>query len=148
MDLYRTWPAYAPLPLRLILGGAFTAHGVQKITNGVDGFAGMLGGMGIPASGLMAWFVTLLEVVGGLMLIVGALVGVVSVLLILNMLVAMFTVHWSNGFFFNNPGGPGIEVNLLYIAGLLALMLMGAGLYSVDAARRGTRPASARTGRL
>lgn len=130
--------SYAALPLRLILGGAFLAHGIQKLTGGVDGFAGMLGGLGIPAPVLMAWLVTLLETIGGLMLIAGAFVGIVSVLLIINMLVAMITVHWANGFFFNNPGGPGVEVNLLYIAGLAALAMMGAGPLSVDE-MRGTK---------
>lgn len=130
--MFDNFKGYAALPLRLILGGAFLAHGIQKLMTGVDGFAGMLGGLGIPAPTLMAWIVTLLETVGGIMLIAGAFVGIVSLLLIVNMLVAMVTVHWANGFFFNNPNGPGVEVNFLYIAGLAALAMMGAGPMSVD----------------
>lgn len=134
--LNRTWPEYAALPLRLILGGAFVAHGLQKILGGIEGTAGFFGSIGIPAPGLTAWAVALLETVGGLMLIAGAFVPIVSVLLILTMLGAMFTVHWQNGFFFMNQP-PGIEVNLLYIAGLLALVVGGAGALSVDAMQRG-----------
>lgn len=129
--MYRTWNDWAPLPLRLILGGAMVAHGVSKFAGGIENTAGFFGSLGVPAPGLMAWIVALLETVGGLMLIVGAFTAVVSVLLIVNMLVAMFLVHWDAGFFFTNQP-PGIEVNLLFIAGLLALVLGGPGAYSVD----------------
>lgn len=106
----------------------------------------MLQGNGIPGGAATAWFVTLLEILGGLALIVGAFVTIVSVLLIINMLVAMFAVHLPHGFLFVNITGmgpegpqfgmPGYEVNLLYIAGLLALILGGAGAYSVDRWRK------------
>lgn len=142
--MYRTWNDWAPLPLRLILGGAFMAHGISKFQGGIENTAGFFGSLGIPAPGLMAWAVALLETVGGLMLIVGAFTAIVSVLLILNMLVAMFTVHWDAGFFFTNQP-PGIEVNLLFIAGLLALVLGGPGAYSVDRTMRDRRTAAAPT---
>lgn len=136
--MYRTWNDWAPLPLRLILGGAFMAHGISKFQGGIENTAGWLGSLGVPAPGLMAWVVALLETVGGLMLIVGAFTAIVSVLLIVNMLVAMVMVHWDAGFFFTNQP-PGIEVNLLFIAGLLALVLGGPGAYSVDRAMRDRR---------
>lgn len=142
--MYRTWNDWAPLPLRFILGGAFMAHGISKFQGGIENTAGFFGSIGIPAPGLMAWFVALLEIVGGLMLIVGAFTVIVSVLLILNMLVAMFTVHWDAGFFFTNQP-PGIEVNLLFIAGLLALVLGGPGAYSVDRSMHDRRTAAAPT---
>ncbi len=137
--MYRTWTDWAPLPLRLILGGSMAAHGIAKLTGGVENTAGFFGSIGIPAPGLMAWFVALLETFGGLMIVAGAFTAVVSALLIGLMLVAMFTVHLKNGFFFTNEAGPGIEVNLLYIAGFLALLLGGAGAASVDRAMRGRR---------
>ena len=83
-----------------------------------------------------------MELLGGLAIFVGAFVEVVSVPLIVMMLVAMFTVHLKYGFSSintigltpNGPkfGPPGYEVNLLYIAGLLALFLGGAGALSID----------------
>src|SRR5205085_10146944 len=89
-----------------------------------------------------AWLVGLTEFVGGLALIAGALVAIASAILIVDMLVAMFTVHAPHGFNFVNITGmtkqgpvfgmPGAEVNLLYIAGLLALLFGGAGAGSVD----------------
>jgi len=91
--------------------------------------------------------VGIIEIVGGLALILGALVALASALLIINMVVAMITVHLPHGFSFMNMTGmtdgnptfgmPGYEVNLLYIAGLLALMLGGAGAWAVDRQRAG-----------
>ncbi len=139
---------WAPLPLRLILGFGFLYHGYPKLFSGQghDGFVGMLQGLGIPLPGVMAWVVGLVEVLGGLALILGAFVTLAALLNIVNMLVALFTVHLGNGFNFihitgmsdDGPifGMPGYEVNLLYIAGLLALLLGGAGALSVDGARK------------
>jgi len=134
--MFEKWSSYAMMPIRLILGFGFLYHGVTKFTGGIENTVGFFDSIGIPAAGLMAWVVALLEIFGGLALIAGAFVGVVSLLLIINMLVAMFTVHLPNGFnFMNQP--PGAEVNLLYIAGLVALMLTGAGIMSVDEMRKG-----------
>ena len=85
---------------------------------------------------------TCIEILGGLAILAGAFVALVSVPLIVMMLVAMFTVHLRYGFSAINTigltaygpqfGPPGYEVNLLYIAGLLALILGGAGPLSID----------------
>lgn len=143
--MVRTWNEYAPLPIRLIFGLGFVFHGWEKIADGTQQFQGMLQMIGIPGGAMTAWFVALLEFVGGLALIAGAFIPIVAGLLIVDMLVAMFTVHLPHGFSFMNMTGmgpegpqfgmPGYEVNLLYIAGLLALILAGAGAYSVDRAR-------------
>jgi len=95
-----------------------------------------------PLPELTAWIVTLLELVGGFALIIGAFVSIVSVPLIISMLVAMFTVNVRFGFSAiktiglneSGPmfGPPGYEINLLYVAGLLLLMVAGAGPLSVD----------------
>ena len=138
------WSKWAPMPLRLIIGFGFVYHGFPKLfsSQGHDMFLGMLQNIGVPAAGLMAWAVGIVEFLGGLALIVGAFVSVISVLLIINMLVALFTVHLPNGFNFMHITGmteagpqfgmPGYEVNLLYIAGLLALFLRGPTHLSVD----------------
>ncbi len=139
-----SWSKWAPMPLRLVLGIGFLYHGLPKFTGGGhDGFVGMLQMIGVPAPGITAWLVTVAEVLGGLALILGAYTTVVAAVLIVEMVVAMFTVHWSAGFNFLNITGmteqglqfglPGWEVNLLYIAGLAALMLRGPTHLSVDA---------------
>ncbi len=142
--MQQAWSKWAPLPLRLILGVGFVYHGAPKLftAEGHEMFLGMLQNIGVPAAGLMAWLVGIVELLGGLALIAGAFVSVATVLLIINMLVALFTVHLPNGFSFIHVtdmtdagpqfGMPGYEVNLLYIAGLLALLLRGPSHLSVD----------------
>src|SRR5262245_13672209 len=136
------WRQWAALPLRLVIGYGFMAHGWAKLSRGPETFAKLLEQIGAPLPWVTAWVSTFVELVGGLAILSGALVAVVSIPLIFMMLVAMITVHLRYGFSAINTvgltadgprfGPPGIEVNLLYIAGLLALILGGAGPYSID----------------
>ena len=136
------WQKWAPLPLRLIVGYGFLAHGWAKLSRGPEGFARLLKQIGAPLPDATAWVSTLIEILGGLAILAGAFVAAVSLPLIVMMLVAMFTVHLRYGFSAINTigltadgpqfGPPGYEVNLLYIAGLLALILGGAGPFSID----------------
>ncbi|MCH7548798.1 MAG: DoxX family protein [Candidatus Krumholzibacteriota bacterium] len=140
------WSKWAPLPLRLIIGFGFLYHGFPKLFSaaGHEMFVGMLQNIGVPAAGMTAWAVGAVELLGGIALIIGVFVSIASALLIINMLVALFTVHLPNGFNFIHITGmsdagpvfgmPGYEVNLLYIAGLLALFLRGPSHLSVDEA--------------
>src|SRR6266498_944362 len=80
--------AYWPLPLRIFLGIAFLYHGLPKLLGGHAGFVATLQHIGVPAPGFFSWVVTLLEVLGGIALIAGALVPVVAILFIVEMLVA------------------------------------------------------------
>src|SRR5882762_7317343 len=148
------WRQWAPLPLRMVIGYGFMAHGWAKLSRGPAGFAKLLDQIGAPLPELMAWVSTLIEILGGLAILAGAFVAVASVPLIVMMLVAMFTVHLRYGFSAINTigltadgpqfGPPGYEVNLLYVAGLLALILQGAGPFSIDRllARRQREPAA------
>jgi putative oxidoreductase len=105
----------------------------------------MLQNLGVPAPVVAAWGVAVVEFVGGVALVLGAFVSVAALLLIIEMLVAMFKVHLAAGFNFVHITGmtdagpkfglPGYEVNLLYIAGLLALLICGASALSVDKLR-------------
>ncbi len=148
------WRQWAPLPLRLVIGYGFMAHGWAKLSRGPAGFAKLLEQIGAPLPEATAWVSTLIEVLGGLAILAGALVAVVSIPLIVMMLGAMFTIHLRYGFSAINTigltadgpqfGPPGYEVNLLYIAGLLTLILRGAGPFSIDRllARRQGGPAA------
>jgi putative oxidoreductase len=154
-QLHRLWPAmgemlsggtplarWAPLPLRLIVGYGFMAHGVAKLMRGPDGFADILQAIGVPAPHLMSWATIAIEILGGLAILLGALVVLVSVPMAVVLLVAAFTVHWPYGFssiklIAITPAGaqfgpPGYECDLLYLACLAALVLGGAGPLSVD----------------
>ncbi len=137
----------APLFPRCILGFGFVYHGFPKLflPGEHEAFVGMLRTIGVPQPGLMAWAVGALEFVGGLALIAGAFIVIFGSLLTIDMLVALFTVHLPQGFNFMHITGmteagptfgmPGYEVTLLYVAGLVVLILGGAGAFSVDRRR-------------
>lgn len=143
---------WAVLPLRFVVGYGFLLHGAAKWTHGPAGFARLLQQVGVPWPGPTAWLVMLLELVGGLALLLGAFVVLVSLPLVVSMMVAMFTVQLRYGFSSVNTigltpagpvfGPPGYEINLLYIAALIALAVLGPGSWSVDAWRssRHARP--------
>ena len=143
------WVQWVPIPIRMILGVGFMVHGWAKLSRGPAAFAELLKQAHVPLPLANAWLVTLLEIFGGLALLMGAFVTIVSVPLILSMLGAMFTVNIKYGFSAVNTigltpdgpkfGPPGYEINLLYIAGLVALILGGAGPLSIDALRRRRR---------
>ena len=132
---------WALLPLRLVVGFGFLAHGWAKWIRGPEHFGTLLGQLGVALPTATAWMVTLVEVFGGLAIFAGVFVGVACIPLIVSMLVAMFTVQLRYGFSSVNTidltpsgplfGPPGYEINLLYIASLLALAMIGPGPVSV-----------------
>jgi len=135
--------AWYALPLRLIVGFGFMQHGYAKLSRGAGDFIGILHAMGLPHAELLGWATILLELGGGLMVLLGALLPLVSIPMIVVLLVAIVTVHLPNGFSsiklqaFDAMGAhfgqPGYETDLLYLAGLVALCIGGAGPWSVDA---------------
>jgi putative oxidoreductase len=137
------------VPLRLIVGYGFFAHGWAKLARGPENFGGILQAMGMPAADLLSWATVVVELVGGLMILAGALVPLITVPMIVVLLVAIFTVHLPNGFSSiklmsydaagAHFGQPGYETDLLYIAGLIALCIGGAGPLSVDERLRAKR---------
>jgi putative oxidoreductase len=137
---------WAPIPLRLIVGYGFLMHGLAKLGRGVDVFAVTLDGIGVPFSNFMAWATVVIEVLGGIAVLIGAYIPLVSVPMTIVLLVAMIKVHWQFGFSSikflavtsAGPqfGKPGIECDLLYLACLLALVGAGAGPLAIDGWRR------------
>jgi putative oxidoreductase len=145
LNSFRVSTRTALVPLRVIIGIGFLAHGAAKLSRGPEKFGALLHYLGIPFPVATAWLTTATETLGGLALIIGAFVAIAALPLIATMLVAMLTIHIHNGFSAVNTvgltasgpqfGPPGYEINLLYIAGLLALALAGPTALSVDAAR-------------
>jgi putative oxidoreductase len=133
---------YAPIPLRLIVGFGFLQHGFAKLGRGPEHFAAILQALGTPAPHLMAWISILTEIVGGLAVLLGALVPLAAIPMAILLIVAIFTVHLRFGFSSikllgvtaagPQLGPPGYETNLLYLACLAALVLGGSGPLSID----------------
>ena len=134
---------WSAVPLRLIVGYGFMVHGYAKVMNGPDQFAASLQGIGVPAPQMMAWATIGFELLGGLAVLVGAYVPLVSLPLSVILLVAAITVHLPYGFSSIKLRGvtaagplfgpPGYETNLLYVAALATLVLGGSGPFALDA---------------
>jgi len=141
-DLRARFAPYAAIPLRLIVGYGFLAHGLAKWSKGPEVFAGILHSMGVPLPHVMAWVTIATEIVSGIVFLIGAFVPLVSIAAIILLAVAIFTVHLPYGFSsikllsVNNGraqfGPPGYECDLLYIACIVALALIGPTPWSVD----------------
>jgi len=134
--------AWYAIPLRLIVGFGFMQHGYAKLARGPDDFINVLHAIGVPVPFLMGWATIIVELVGGLLILVGVFVPLATIPMIVVLVVAIFSVHLPNGFSsiklqaFDAAGAhfgqPGYETDLLYVAALIALCLGGAGPISVD----------------
>src|SRR5580698_6612958 len=89
---------WAPVPLRLIVGYGFMEHGFAKLARGPDAFPVILQALGVPAPHLMGWLTILVEIFGGLAVLLGALVPLASKPMAAVLLVAIITVHLPYGF--------------------------------------------------
>jgi putative oxidoreductase len=136
---FRTDDAWSSLILRITLGVVMFPHGAQKLLGwfGGFGFAGTMGSftdqMHVPA--VLAFLVIMGESFGSLGLITGFLTRFAAFGVTCIMLGAISMVHWPNGFFMNWFGkqtGEGFEYHLLVIGMSVALMVAGAGKWSVD----------------
>jgi len=119
------------------------AHGWAKLSRGTAGFEKLLLQLNVPFAHINSLIVPYVELLGGLAILAGLFVSIAAIPLIATMLVAMFSIHIHYGFSAvktigltpQGPlfGPPGYEINLLYIAGLISLILTGAGFFSVEA---------------
>jgi putative oxidoreductase len=138
--IFHTDGTLVPLLLRLTLAVVMFPHGAQKVLGwfGGYGFTGTLGffkGQGVPTP--LALLVFAAEFLGPLGLALGLLTRIAAFGIACVMLVALLTVHKQHGFFMNWFGtqqGEGFEYHLLALGIALALIIGGAGLWSIDAA--------------
>jgi len=124
---------YAAFLLRVSLGILFLAHaGLKIFVFTLPGTVGFFESLGLP--GFLAYAVIMLEVVGGIALIIGYYGNYFAILLALDLLGAIATVHGKAGFFFTNPKG-GWEYLALWIVALIAVFLLGDGAFAVKRSR-------------
>jgi putative oxidoreductase len=137
-----TISGYGALPLRAIVGIGFLLHGYSKLSKGPEAFSSILYSLHVPLPHLAAYLTIAVELLGGAALLLGAFVNWVSIPATIVLLTAMFTVHLPYGF--NSIklkavvdgraqfGPPGYECDLLYVACIFALVLLGPGPWSFD----------------
>ena len=128
----------ALLFVRLVVGLSLAAHGAQKLFGwfggyGLAGTGGFFEKLGFRPGRVFAFFAAAGEVGGGLLMVLGLGGALGPATLVMVMLVAIFTVHISKGFFITNGGW---ELNSAYIAGAVAIAYAGNGAYSLDNAAR------------
>ncbi|AYC32665.1 DoxX family protein [Pseudomonas cavernae] len=132
--VFATQAGYGITLLRVVTGLTFAAHGSQKLFSwfGGHGLAGVgqwMESIGLTPGYLMALLAGSAEFFGGMALVLGLLVRPAALALIVNMVVAIFAVHWVNGFFITENG-----YEYAMILGLISAVLLieGAGKLSLD----------------
>ena len=115
--------AYGSLPIRIVAGITFVAHGLPKFEN-IAGTQGFFGSIGLPPE--LALPVGLLEVIGGVFLLVGVVTRISAALFIIDMIGAIFLVRLPDGFV------DGYELESLLIAISVNLLITGPGRISVE----------------
>ena len=122
--VYEKLAQYGPLPIRILAGIAFIIHGLPKLSNisGTEHFFSSM--IGLPAA--MALPIGLLEVIGGIALLIGVLTRVDSIFFIIEMIGSTITAKLSKGFV------GGYEVDLLLMAISISLLLTGPGRISIE----------------
>ena len=126
--------SFAPLALRIPAGIIFMAHGSQKLFGwfggyGLEGTGQWMASIGIEPGVLMAGLAGSGEFFGGLLLLIGLLTRPAAVVTAFTMLVAILSVHISNGLFMSNNG---YEYALALLAISVSLAFSGAGKVSAD----------------
>ncbi len=137
--MFSTSKSFAPLILRLMLGGVMFPHGAQKVLGlfGGQGFQatldGMTTGLGLPMAAVI--LVMAAEFLGSIGLVLGFVTRLAALGIAAVMGGAIYLAHLPHGFFMNWHGtqsGEGFEYHLLAIGMALALVITGAGRWSLD----------------
>lgn len=122
------------LIIRILFGAAITAHGAQKLFGvfggyGLSGTGGFFESIGFRPGKPSAAMAGLNEFGGGVLLALGLFTPIGAAAILATMTVAIFSVHWKNGFFVTNNG---IELPFLNATVAVGIALTGAGKYSID----------------
>jgi putative oxidoreductase len=132
--VFNTRAGYGITVVRVLVGIIFIAHGSQKLFgafggHGLEGTGQYMASLGLTPGYLMALLSGSAEFFGGLGLVVGLLARPAAVVLAATLVVAILSVHISNGLFMANNG---YEFALALLGGVIAVLIEGAGRLSVD----------------
>ena len=153
MAKYASMRPYGPAALRLCVGSVFLLHGAQKLFGllggpGIAGTAKTLAGVGLPYATPLAAALGIAEFGGGVLLILGSATLWVSLVLLVDVALTGWKVHYSQGFTDAHGLGPAsphnFEFHLILIGALFCLLLAGPGAWSIDERRAQNAEAQAR----
>jgi putative oxidoreductase len=135
--MLKQWNVWSPLPLRLALGIGMMQAGFPKlfIPEGRENIAHLLAELGIPASHVMGWVVGLIEFLGGLGILVGGWIAIAAGINALSIVTLVMLSLIQGGMPQPLPGGdpfPDYPLAILILAGMLTLVLGGAGAFSLE----------------
>lgn len=120
------------LVLRLTLGCLMLLHGLSKVINGAGAITGLVSKAGLPPA--LGYFVFAGEVLAPLLLIIGLWTRGAALIAAINMIVAVLLVHTGQLLELNKQGGWALELQAFYLFTAVAIMLLGAGRFSVGGA--------------
>jgi len=114
------------LALRLVLGAVMIAHGYSKVFGGMHAFTGTVQGLGMP--GWLAYLSAAAEFGGGILIVIGFLTRFASLCIVIDMMVAIFKVHWKHGFVAEGN----YQFPLVLAAVAFSLIFFGGGPIAID----------------
>jgi len=123
---------FGKLILRLSVGILLLMHGLHKLMHGISAISAMVNANGWPA--WIAYGVFIGEIIAPVLIIVGLLTRVSALVVVSNMIVAIYLAHSHQLFHLTKTGGWLLELQGLYLFGALAIALLGAGRISVGGA--------------
>lgn len=124
----------ALLVMRLALGAIMTAHSYHKVFGGLHHHAQFVHGLGLPA--WLGYVSSFAEFFGGVLILAGLLTRVAAFAVLIDLVVAVWKVHWHNGLL-GSPDRPGMEFPMALAALAFALIFFGAGPVALDHIFRG-----------
>jgi len=127
-DILTNFQSLSLLLARLVMAYGFYEPAVKKWKD-MDGIATWFGSLGIPFPTLNAYMAATTEILGVVLLTLGLFTRLISIPLMVVMMVAIATVHFSHGF---AAGDNGFEIPLYYMLFLFIFTAYGAGKYSLD----------------
>jgi putative oxidoreductase len=135
--MFKQWNQWALLLLRLVFGIGLMQAGFPKLflAAGRVNIAHLLESLGLPWPQVMGWVVGLIEFVGGFGILIGALIAIAAGLNAISITTLLILSSVRGGMPEPLPGGdpfPDYRLAILILAGMLTLIMGGAGAYSID----------------